>query len=148
MSENSVFVSEKTCSIWHSFAGRWFYGIFHQSITNWWWTKIKYYYSFVFFVQGNATMLEENYRYIAVVFMVTTLYNIQQASGGPNRVCTPGTFRRGPHPLGICGSFIDDILDTLCFNGFNGRRKKRGITSEGGIKTKFTHFFLGGVSSH
>lgn len=71
-------------------------------------------------------MLKETYRYIVVICMLSTIYNINTAYGSPNKVCTPLTKLRGPHRQGACGDTLQFLLDLACndYGGFNSRGKR------------------------
>lgn len=83
-----------------------------------------------------------SYTWILVLILIISLVDVVMATW--NRVCTPFTKSFGPHPYGICGNRIDELLDVLCIGGYNeypnqnSFRRKRDI-SEGIVEVIYGH---------
>nr|ALJ03494.1 insulin-like peptide 2 [Sinonovacula constricta] len=71
--------------------------------------------------------MQSDSRWIFVVYMtLTELTHLVRANW--DRTCTPFTRSFGPHPAGLCGRRIDEMLQFLCYDGYNESpysRKKR-----------------------
>ena len=80
------------------------------------------------------TMRLDSWNGVFVWFMILELQTVLATW---SKYCTPLTKSLGPHPRGICGNQINEMLSLLCYMGYN--RRKRDVDQDDGMYPVLVH---------